>query len=219
MKLTEKQKKYIDVAQWILVVLLLIICAVVYVGKKHGEDEKDIKKEETYIKIYESQKISELKKKNKALYDSLKVLSEYKPESAIEIRYKYKYKTDTLKVTQFIAKADSVNVGDSLYTYVNDNDTIRTEVNISARKLNWTTVNATIKEKFTIINRTDGNTNQTTIGHSGNVDITGVDAWHVKKGYSLKDHISIGPAVGVGYGVFTKKPDAYVGVTIGYKIW
>lgn len=210
MKLTDRQQKIVDVVQWILIVFLLITCAVVFIGNKHLKREKEIIKEDTYIKIYESQKIAELEKKNKALYDSLMLKSEKQPESAVEIRYKYKYKTDTVKVTEFVMSDDSI------YHYTNDNDTIKTDINIKAKDLEWCNVNAVINDKFTIINRVDGNEVETTINHSPNVEITNVDAWHVKT--TWKDRIGYGPSVGLGYGVINKKPDVFIGFTVTYDI-
>lgn len=210
MKLTDRQQKVIDVIQWILIIILLVICSIVYIGNKQVIKEKEIAKENTYIKIYESQKIAELEKINKALADSLKVKTDKTPESAIEIRYKYKYKTDTIKVTEFVVEEDSI------YHYSNDNDTIKTDIDIKANRLEWCNVNATINDKFTIINRVNGDDVETAIEHSPNVDITNVDAWHKKT--TFKDRISYGPSIGVGYGFINKKPDVFIGFTVTYNI-
>jgi hypothetical protein len=34
-----------------------------------------------------------------------------------------------------------------------------------------------------------------------------------------KKHFSVGPAVGIGYGIFHNKPDLYIGVTASYKLF
>ncbi len=210
MKLTDRQQKVIDVLQWILIIILMVACSVVFIGNKRLIRDKEIAKENTYIKIYESQKLADLEKKNKALYDSLKLKSEKQPENAIEIRYKYKYKVDTVRVTEFVVGEDSI------YHYCNDNDTIKTNIDIKASNFEWCNVNATINDKFTIINRTDGDNIETTINHSPNVDISNVDAWHVKT--TWKDRITYGPSIGIGYGVINKKPDIFVGFTVTYDI-
>lgn len=210
MKLTDRQQRFIDTIQWILIGFLMILCVAVFIGNRNLKKERDIQREETYIKMYESQKIAELEKKNKALYDSLMKKSDKTPESAIEIRYKYKYKTDTIKVTEFAVGNDSI------YHYSHDNDTVKTNIDIKARDLEWCKVDAQINEKFTIINRTDGNENETTINHSSNAEITGVDAWHRKR--TFKDRFNVSVGVGAGYGVFTHKPDMWVGVSVGVKL-
>ena len=210
MRLTDRQQSFIDTVQWLLIGLLMLLCVVVFIGNKNLKRDRDIRRENTYIKIYESKKISELEKKNKALYDSLMKKSDKEPESAIEIRYKYKYKTDTIKVTEFVVGNDSI------YHYSHDNDTVKTNIDIKAKDLDWCKVNAQINEKFTIINRTDGNENETTINHSPNVEITDVDAWHRKRTFKDRFNVSIG--VGVGYGVIHKQADVFAGVTVGVKL-
>lgn len=204
MAVTERQRKCIDIVQWVLIFILIGICAVICAKNHRKQPQTEKGNDSVYTVIYESQKIEELKKKNKALYDSLVVERNKKPESAIEIRYKYKYKTDTVTVDKFALNEDSV------YEYSSDNDTIKTEIALNAKDLKWVSVNATINDKFTIINRTDGNSNETTIGHSGNVEIVGADVWHKKK--TFKDRLSIGPQVGVGWGFINNKPDIYVGI-------
>ena len=210
MALTEKQAKWVDIAQWCLIFILIAICASICISKHRQQPKNEGGNDSVYTVIYNSQKIEELKKKNKALYDSLMVERNKKPESAIEIRYKYKYKTDTVTVDKFALREDSV------YEYVSDNDTIRTEIGVKATDLKWVNVNATINDKFTIITRTDGNSNETTIGHSDNVEITGVDVWHKKK--TFKDRFTVGPQVGVGWGFINNKPDVYVGVGVTVKL-
>ena len=114
-----------------LLFVLAIACFVVFMGNRQIKHEREIAKEETYIKIYESQTIEQLKKKNKKLYDSLMVVSDKKPESAIVIKWKYKYITDTIYAESFTQDEDSV------YHYVSDNDTVRTEIDVAARELAW----------------------------------------------------------------------------------
>lgn len=210
MKLTDKQQKFIDIIQWVLIGVLMMLCVIVFIGNRSLKRERDIHREETYIRIYDSQKIAELEKRNKALYDSLMKKNDKTPESAIEIRYKYKYKTDTIKVTEFVVGNDSI------YHYSHDNDTVKTNIDIKAKNVEWCKVDAQINEKFTIINRTDGNENKTTINHSPVVEITGVDTWHRKR--TFKDRLNVSVGVGTGYGIFTRKTDIWVGVSIGVKL-
>lgn len=194
-----------------LMALLVGACCVVFMGNKQKTHDRDIQKEETYIKIYESQAIEALKKQNKELYDSLKIVSDKKPESAIVIKYKYKYLTDTIFVDKFVQDEDSV------YHYITDNDTIRTEIDVAARELAWMRVQHTFNNRFMIINRIgDNNTVETTINHGPNIEIEKVDAWHKKK--SFKDHLYLGPSINAGYDPFNKKPTVSVGISFGYNL-
>lgn len=212
MAFTEKHKTLIDIIQWVMIALLIATCVYVFIGKRNAIRERDIAKDEAYIKIYQTQTIEDLKKKNKELYDSITSMSTYgEPESALQIKYKYVTKTDTITKTQFVQGEDSI------YHYVSDNDTIRTEIDVKAKDFDWCKTSTTINDKFTIITRkgSDG-TMETTVGHSSNVEVEKVDAWRKKT--TFKDRISVGPSVGVGYGLFNKKFDAYVGVSVSIRL-
>ena len=212
MAISNKTKKIIDITQWLIIGILLVACAVVFIGNKKLKERQHVINDETYIKIYESQAIETLKKKNKALYDSLMVERGRKPESAIEIRYKYKYVTDTITKTEFVQTEDSV------YHYASDNDTVKTEIDLKASDLDWVNVRTTISDKFTIINRTgDDGTVETTINHSPNVEIEHVDTWHVKK--TWKDNLFFGPSASAGYDPIRRKPSIIIGVSVGYNLW
>lgn len=193
-----------------LLFVLVIACFVVFMGNRQIKHDREIAKEETYIKIYESQAIEKLKKQNKELYDSLMTVSDKKPESAMVIKWKYKYITDTIYAENFTQDEDSI------YHYVNDNDTIRTEIDVAARELAWLKIQSTFNSKFMIINRIgQNNTVETTINHDPNIEITKVDAWHRKK--SFKDHLFLGPSVNVGYDPLGKRVTTSVGVSFGYN--
>ena len=211
MESAKKNKLMSIVLRLGLVALLIGACCVVFMGNKQIRRDKEIVKEETYIKIYESQAIEALKKQNKELYDSLMTVSDKKPESAIVIKYKYKYITDTLYVDNFVQDEDSV------YHYVQDNDTIKTEIDVAARELAWMRVQHTFNSRFMIVNRIgDNNTVETTINHAPNIEIEKVDAWHRKKGF--KDRLYLGPSINAGYDPFNKKPTVSVGISFGYNL-
>jgi hypothetical protein len=183
-------------------------------GNRQIKHDKEIVKEETYSKIYESQAIEKLKKQNRELYDSLMVVSERKPESAMVIKWKYKYITDTLYVDSFTQDEDSI------YHYVQDNDTIRTEVDIAARELAWLRIQHTFNSRFMIINRIgEKGTVETSINHSPNIEIQGVDAWHMKKTKTWKDRIFIGPAVQGGWDPIRKQPTFSIGLSAGFDLY
>lgn len=214
MKLTDKQKKVIDIIQWICIILLLAICItnVVFKSKNNFISPVEYEKETTYVKIYESQKIESLKKENKELYDSIKKLNDV--ESAVEIRYKYRYLTDTIREVQFVH-----NDLDSIYHYVNDNDTIKLNIDVKASELKWLKSDFSVNDKFMIINREKDGNNQLFIDHSDNVNIEGVDAWHrIEDKEKWYKNFHFGVQVGAGYGLIFNKPDIYVGVGISYTI-
>lgn len=199
-------KKIIDIVQWVLIVLLIGVACFIYFGKKQHVDEKIQQTEESYVKIYESQKMAALEKENKQLYDSIKNLQNV--ESVVEIKYIYKTTTDTITVEKFTQKEDSV------WTVEVDNDTVKTNIEIKANELKWCNVSTEINDKFTLITQSDEDTNEviTEVKHSPNVEIQETTMWHKKKKWT--DNFHHGPSVTAGYDVINKR----FGMVVGYSI-
>lgn len=214
-------QKTLDIIQWILIVGL--IAMLIMQGIAYQRAQKDLvtaaeyNKENTYIRIYESQKLNKLKRENKELYDSISKLQNV--ESGMIIKFREHYNTDTIKVDRFIVQHDTINQkADSVYHYAQSNDTVKLNIDVKANDLQWVTADFTINDKFVIINREKNGVNETIINHSGNASIDGTAMWHrqeVKKWYQ---RFVVSPQIGVGYGMFNKKFDTYVGVGIGYQL-
>lgn len=214
MKLTERQQKIVDIIQWICIIFLLLVCISGSILQKSKNDDfiknTEYQKEQTYIKIYESQKLDKLKKENKILHDSIKKLSDV--ESAVEIRYIYKYKTDTIRV-------ENVQYVDSVYHYSNDNDTVSYNIDVKAKDLEWLKSDFKINDKFTLINREKDGNNQMFIEHGANTTITNVDAWHrIEDKQKWYKNFHFGIQAGVGYGIINNKPDVFIGFGVSYTL-
>jgi len=232
-----KNSKLLRILIYVLLALLIGAGIFMFFQRKQVLNERNIAAKERYVKQYQAEELSALKKRNKELYDSIMAYSDKKPESALEIRYKYKYKTDTIYKTEFKLKTipkevvterlvpgdtvyvkETMAVLDSIWHYEKDNDTIQTTIDLKAKDLEWVKVEANIHDKFIIVNRTDNNGNiETTIDHSPNVEIDGVTAWHKKK--SWKDRLFIGPTIGVGYDPVHKTFSPNVGISVGFNLW
>lgn len=215
MKLSDRQKKIIDIIQWICIIFLLMVCITGSLFKKSDNDfikDTEYQKEQAYVKIYESQTIESLKKENRELYDSIRRLNDV--ESAIEIRYKYKYVTDTITKTEFV-----YNTNDSVYHYHNDNDTITCDIDVKANNLEWIQNRFTINDRFMIINREKDGMNQTFINHGENTTVDAVDTWHrIEDKQKWHKNFHLGIQAGFGYGVFNRKPDIFIGVGVSYDL-
>lgn len=215
MKLSNRQKKIIDIIQWVCIIFLLMVCITGSIFKKSDNDfikDTEYQKEQAYVKIYESQTIESLKKENRELYDSIRRLNDV--ESAIEIRYKYKYVTDTITKTEFV-----YNTNDSVYHYHNDNDTITCDIDVKANNLEWIQNRFTINDRFMIINREKDGMNQTFINHGENTTVDAVDTWHrIEDKQKWHKNFHLGIQAGFGYGVFNRKPDIFIGVGVSYDL-
>lgn len=215
MALTGKQQRIVDIVQWILIIILAAVCAVNIIEgcSRNKSKVEESRKEETYVRIYESQEIESLKKENRALYDSISQLKNV--ESAVEVRYVTKMVRDTIPVTQFVREEiDSVA---SVYHYAEDNDTVKLNIDVCARDLAWVKGNVEIHDSFRIINTNDGDTNTMTVQHPSNVEIEDVTAWRRKDNKKWTDGFHFGPQVGVGYGFINGKADIYVGFGCSYQ--
>lgn len=214
METTNKTRtsRVIDIVQWVLISLLCVSLMVLVVRLKRANDSivkyENTITEYSYKVIYDSQTIRDLKKENRELYDSIKKLKNV--ESAIEIRYKYVFLTDTIKVVEFIYTKDSV------YKYDKDNDTIHTSIEIMAKDLSWCKVRNEVNGKFTIISQNDDGTITTTINHDPNMQVDGVTAWHAKEKWYKG--FFIGPSIGFGYCPVNNKADMCIGVSAGYNL-
>lgn len=206
----EKKHKIIDTIQWVLIVLLSLYC--VYLGRENKKMSTfhEIKRENTYLKIYDSQSIEALKKENKALYDTIKQLKNV--ESAIQIEYVYKYKSDTVFVYD-----DKMSLRpDSVYHYENNSDSINYVLDIKANNLKWHKLNLSVNDRFTLITKENNDKIETSIDTDyGKIENTTM--WHKKK--SWKDRIVVGPSIGAGYGMINKNFDFFVGGSVTVDLW
>lgn len=206
----ENRTKFaIDAIQWLLIVALSCLCVRVATdSRKRAEEFAKERTETTYKLVYYGQSLQKLKKENEDLYrvvDSVKNV-----ESAVEIRYIYKYKTDTVYVEQM--KHDAA---DSTYEYRFDNDTVRFNMTAKANDLKWMQGNFEVKDSFQLITKNEYGQYTTWLNHSSNVEIENIDVWHRKQKWY--EHLHYGPAFGLGYGLVNQKFDFFVGGAVSYE--
>lgn len=223
-------QKTIDIIQWVLIVGLFVMLLIQ--GANYQQAQRDLvtaaeyNKQNTYVRIYESQKLNKLKRENKELYDSISKLKDV--ESGMIIKFHEHYNTDTIKVDNFIVKRDTIRITtednntyemvDSVYHYAQNNDTVNLDIDVKAKQLQWLKADFTINDKFVIINREKDGVNETIINHGDNTTIDGTAMWHRKENKKWYQRFTIGPQVGVGYGLVHKNFDAYIGVGVGYQL-
>lgn len=219
----------IDIIQWGFIIGL--IAMLVIQGVNYQQTKKDLvtsaeyNKENTYVRIYESQRLDKLKRENRELYDSIKKLNDV--ESGMVIKFREHYVTDTIMVDKFVVQRDTIRVvADnnkvyesvvSIYHYTQNNDTVNLDIDIKAKELQWCKADFTISDQFMIINREKDGVNQTLINHSDNATIESTTMWHRKDTKKWYQRFTISPQIGVGYGMINRKVDTYVGVGVGYQ--
>ena len=222
-------QKTIDIIQWVFIIGLITM--LVIQGVNYQQTKKDLvtsaeyNKENTYVRIYESQRLDKLKRENRELYDSIKKLNDV--ESGMVIKFREHYVTDTIMVDKFVVQRDTIRVvADnnkvyesvvSIYHYTQNNDTVNLDIDIKAKELQWCKADFTISDQFMIINREKDGVNQTLINHSDNATIESTTMWHRKDTKKWYQRFTISPQIGVGYGMINRKVDTYVGVGVGYQ--
>ena len=183
-----------------------------------------------YRKIYYESEISELKKKNKALYDSIKG---FKDQVSWLVQFKYEKEYDTgVVVTKPIEepKKDSTDVNSDTATYVKPeikeytfsselNDTMNYRLTIGAlSEPYWYRLHVILSDKFTIVNKDKGEMNDVTIGGQHQGTISDVTVFTKKEKETFWDRFAIGPSVSYSYDPRTRSLGPTVGISITYNL-
>ena len=205
--------KIISIGQWIVIGLLTIACFCFW-WKTNNYIVSDMnynKSETQYVNVSSDKSLSDLKKVNEELYDSIKKLSNIK--EAIQIKYVTRYNSDTV----YIGKVYQAK--DSTYHYTHTSDTINYNLDINGNSVKWFKLGFSIQDSLMIVTRSKNGQNETTITHSDITDINDVTVFVPKKTFieKLKEKTYVGVGVGAGYGFFNKKPDIYIGINAGIK--
>lgn len=180
-----------------------------------------------YNRIYYDGQFEELKKVNKELHDSLK---KSKDKISYLVQFSYEKTNETgivyTKPQKQVVKNDTVSavaeVEPTTFVYNSEpNDTFQYELRInSAKEPNWYSLKTRFKDKFTIVNKDDGNgMNHITIGSGGDGTVSDVTVFKKKEKRKFKDRVSIGPSVTAGYDPFNRNfaVVAGIGVSIDLK--
>lgn len=227
------KKFYEKYSSWIIAILIvLIIGLVAYFNRELQKKQKEIDEIEytdttgTYHKIYYEKKFKELKKENRALYDSLKKYKD-KIDYIVQFYHEKEYNTGQVHTKPNII--DSV-VYDTIpyvvppiaktYEYLNEpNDTFQYKLNVNSfTEPNWYSIQAKVKNKFTIVNKEEGGANHITIKPDNGGTITNPTVWKKKEKRNFLDRFSFGPGVTAGYDPINKQWGVVVGVSATFDL-
>ena len=226
----ELYKKY---SSWIIAILITVIIGLVaYFNYRLEQKQRKIDEIEytdstgTYNKLYYEAKFASLKKQNKELYDSLKKYKD-KIDYIVQFYHEKEYNTGQVHAKPNII--DSV-VYDTIpytvppiaktYEYVSEpNDTFQYKLNVNSfTEPNWYSVQAKVKNKFTIVNKEEGGMNHITIDPGNGGTITNPTVWKKKEKRSLWDRFSFGPGVTAGYDPINKQFGVVVGASATFDL-
>lgn len=167
-------------------------------------------------------------KQNKELYDSLK---DYKDQVAYLVQFTHEKHYSTGKVSTKPIIKDSI-VYDTIpitvpqvaktFEYLSEpNDTFQYKLNVNSfTEPNWYSIQAKVKNKFTIVNlqaEEDG-LNHLIIDGGNNSTITNVTAFKKKEKRKFWDRWSVGPAVTAGYDIINKQWGVTAGASLTFDL-
>jgi len=220
-------------SSWIVTILIgIIVFLAVYFNQKLKEKQKKIDEIEyvdtsgTYHKIYYEKKYKELKEENKALYDSLK---QYKNKLDYIVQFYHEKEYNTGQVTTKPNIKDSI-VYDTIpvtipqiartYEYTSEpNDTFQYKLNVNSfTEPNWYSIQAKVKNKFTIVNKEEGGINHITINPENGGTITNPTVWKKSDKRTFWNRFSFGPGVTAGYDPINKQFGVVVGASATFDL-
>lgn len=176
-------------------------------------DREYVDSASAYHIIYNDKTISQLKKENKELYDSIK---KYKNNltDAIQFKYVIKYNTDTV----FISSSKPSN-SLKIYSYSNKNDTLSYSLKIASNsEPSWYKFSFILNDKFTIYNTKENGVNETVIKNKNKGVITDVSVYK-KNENNIFNKIAFGPSVSYGFSLDSHKLEPLIGVSLTYNIF
>ena len=220
---------------WIIIALLCVIIGLdVYFTLKLNERERKIDEIEykdsanTYHKQYYESKFKQLKKTNKELYDSLK---QYKDEIDFLVQFTHEKEYNSGKV-----HGNKPNVKDSIvydtvpiviekvartYEYTSEpNDTFEYRLNVNSfTEPLWYSLDAKVKNKFTIVNKDEGNgINHITIQPSNGGTVSNATVYKKERKNGFWKRFAVGPSVTAGYDIVNKQWGITAGASVTFDL-
>jgi len=222
------KKFYEKYSSWIVTLLIaLIVALVAYFNYELQKKQRQIDEIEftdttgTYHKIYYEKKFKELKKENRELYDSLKQYKD-KIDYIVQFYHEKEYSTGHVHTKPNIIDSvvyDTIPVSvpqiAKTYEYISEpNDTFQYKLNVNSfTEPKWYSIEAKVKNKFTIVNKEEGGANHITIQPNDGGNVSNVTVFKKKEKRSFWDRFSFGPGVTVGYDPINKQWGMTAGLT------
>ena len=227
------KKFYNKFSSWIIAILIVLIVGLVaYFNYELQKKQKKIDEIEytdttgTYHKHYYETKFKELKKVNRELYDSLKQYKD-KIDYIVQFYHEKEYNTGQVHTKPNIIDSvvyDTVPVTipqiAKTYEYLSEpNDTFQYKLNVNSFiEPNWYSIQAKVKNKFTIVNKEEGGANHITIKPENGGTITDPTVWKKKEKRSFLNRLSFGPGVTAGYDPINKQWGVMVGASATFDL-
>lgn len=218
---------------YIVIVLFLITCGLLWFSYNVKSESRKLVEEVEYYdslnrynKIYYSKAFDVLKSENKHLYDSLK---QYKDKIDYIVQFYHEKEYNTGQVHTKPNIVDSV-VYDTIpftvppiaktYEYTSEpNDTFQYKLNVNSfTEPNWYSINAKVKNKFTIVNKEENGQNHITIDPENGGTISNPTIYKRENKRKVWSRFSVGPSVTAGYDVVNKQWGVMAGASVTFDL-
>ena len=218
---------------YVVLTLFIVTCGLLWYSYKQYQESSRLVDEieyydslNTYNKVYYSKTFSSLRKENKELYDSLK---QYKDKIDYIVQFYHEKEYNTGHSTNKPNIKDST-VYDTIpmvipqiaktYEYISEpNDTFQYKLNVNSfTEPKWYSIQAKVKNKFTIVNKEDGDANHVTIKPDNGGIVSDVTVFKKKEKRTLLNRVSLGPTITGGYDPINKQWGIMVGFGVGLDL-
>lgn len=218
---------------YVVLTLFLITCGLLWFANiQYQSSQKLIEEVEyydslnNYNKIYYSKAFSTLKKENQDLYDSLKKYKD-KLDYVVQFYHEKEYNTGNVSTKPTIIHDsihDTITVNGPLiartYKYTSEpNDTFQYNLKVNSyTEPNWYSIQAKVKNKFTIVNKEENGMNHIVINPNNGGNVSDVTVWKNDKKRTFWDRFSFGPGMTAGYDPINRKWGVTVGATGSFDL-
>lgn len=213
---------------YVVLALFLITCWLIwYSHNQYQSSQKLIEEVEyydslnRYNKIYYSKAFSALKRENEELYDSLKKYKD-KLDYVIQFSHEKEYNIGKKKQKPTIIHDsihDTITIKEPLvskiYQYTSEpNDTFQYKLNVNSyTEPIWYSMQAKVKNKFTIVNKEENGTNHIVIDPNNGGTVSDVTVWKKDKKRTFWNRFSFGPGATAGYDPINRNFGITIGIT------
>ena len=218
---------------YVVLVLFLITCGLIWHSHNQYQSSQRLIEEVEYYdslnrynKIYYSKAFSALKKENEELYDSLRKYKD-KLDYVIQFTHEKEYNVGKKKSKpQIIHDSihDTITIKEPLvskiYQYTSEpNDTFQYKLNVNSyTEPIWYSMQAKVKNKFTIVNKEENGTNHIVIDPNNGGTVSDVTVWKKDKKRTFWDRFSLGPGATAGYDPINRNFGMTIGITGSFDL-
>lgn len=217
---------------YVVLTLFLITCGLLWFANRQYQSSQRLIEEveyydslNNYNKIYYSKAFKALKKENEELYDSLRKYKD-KLDYVIQFSHEKNYnigKKNSKPIIVHDSIHDTITVKEPLvsrtYQYTSEpNDTFQYKLNVNSyTEPNWYSMQAKVKNKFTIVNKEDNGMNHVTIGSGNGGNISDVTVWKKDK-ETFWNKFNIGLGITAGFDPINRQFGVMVGPTFSIRL-